>query len=73
MRTSSPGRTRREGGYLLLDALLAVVILLVAIGAAALTARAAAGAMVRQAERLHELVERRNELAAFEIDIAADE
>jgi hypothetical protein len=73
MRTSSRGRTRREGGFILLDAILAALILLIGIGATMLTIRGLLAVSVRQAERSEQLVAQRNRNAQLAITFAREE
>jgi hypothetical protein len=73
MRISSPGRTKREGGFVLLDAILATLILLVGIAATMLTIRTLAGAAVRQAERLEQTLDQRSRNAEFTIIYTREE
>jgi Tfp pilus assembly protein PilV len=63
MRISCRGRTSRERGMVLLDALFAVLILLIGIAAAAGTVRIASQAIHRYGSAIEQTLARRNTIA----------
>ncbi len=73
MRTSSRGRTRSHNGYVMLDGLFAVAILLVGISAATATVRGVTRTVVRASTALEEFVEAQNEWARGVIEFDGEE